>query len=38
MEALMRNHTFVNDYADARARWRDGVAAAVAPVEIGACN
>jgi hypothetical protein len=28
MEALMRNGTFVDDYADARARWRDGVATA----------
>jgi hypothetical protein len=28
MEALMRNRTFVDDCADARARWRDGVAAA----------
>jgi REP element-mobilizing transposase RayT len=28
MEALMRNRTFIDNYADARARWRDGVAAA----------
>jgi putative transposase len=28
IEALMRNRTFVDDYADARARWRNGVAAA----------
>ena len=27
LEALMRNRAFVEDYADARARWREGVAA-----------
>jgi hypothetical protein len=36
MEALMRNCTFVDDYADARARWRDGVATAF-PAPTG-CN
>jgi putative transposase len=31
VEALMRNRAFVAEYADARARWRDGVAAAFPP-------
>jgi putative transposase len=31
MEALMRNRAFVAEYADARARWRDGAAAVFPP-------
>jgi len=31
IEALMRNRAFVEEYADARARWRDGAAAVFPP-------
>lgn len=31
VEALLRNRAFIRDYADARARWRDGVAAVFPP-------
>jgi REP element-mobilizing transposase RayT len=31
IEALLRNRAFIRDYADARARWRDGVAAVFPP-------
>ncbi len=31
IEALLRNRSFVLEYADARARWRDGVAAVFPP-------